>query len=56
MFQKQHKEESRKREIDTQKEEKRKAAKRLREMKERETRKLLEYEGLIKFIMERRDR
>ena len=47
VLQKQHKEESRKREIDTQKEEKRKAAERLREMKETERRKLLEYKGLI---------
>ena len=44
---KQHKEETRKREMDTQKEEKRKAAERLREMKETERRKLLEYKGLI---------
>lgn len=47
VLQKQHKEETKKREIDVQKEEKRKAAERLREMKETARRKQLEYKGLI---------
>ena len=53
MLQKQHKEETKKREIDVQKEEKRKAAERLREMKETARRKQLEYKGLISSSKER---
>ena len=45
--------ESKKREIDSQKEEKRKAAERLREMKETVRRKQLEYKGLISSSRER---
>ena len=53
---KQHKEETRKKEMDTQKEEKRKADERLREMKETERRKLLEYKGLISSSKRERER
>ena len=53
VIQKQHKEDSRKREVDQLKEEKRKAAERLKEMKETARRKQLEYKGLISSSKER---